>query len=93
MPKHKDALAFWNHHKYTLPRLAKLAATYLVVQATSVAAERVFSTSGDILSAERSCLSLDAMIFLKKNASAGLLAKKSCKSRDASYQVHLFLIS
>ena len=72
MPKHKDALAFWNHHKYTLPHLAKLAATYLVAQATSVAAERVFSTSGDILSAERSCLnmdSLDAMIFLKKNAS------------------------
>ena len=70
-PKHNNALAFWNYHKHTLPNLEKLATKYLVAQATSVAAERVFSTSGDILSAERACLdanSLDAMIFLKKNA-------------------------
>ena len=54
-----------------LPNLSKLSKNYLVEQATSVAAERVFSTSGDILLSERSCLeadSLDCMIFLKKNA-------------------------
>ena len=68
-PKHNNALAFWNYHKHTLPNLEKLATKYLVAQATSFTAERVFSTSGDILSAERACLdanSLDAMIFLKK---------------------------
>ena len=51
---------------------AKLASRYLVAQSTSVVSERVFSTSEDILSAERSCLDLDvvdSMIFLKKNAS------------------------
>lgn len=71
MPKHSDALLFYKSFRYRLPHLSQLAAKYLIVQATSVASERVFSTSGDILSAERSCIeenSLDAMIFLKKNA-------------------------
>ena len=47
------------------------SSSVLPEQSTSVASERVFSTSGVILSAERSCLdedALDAMIFLKKNA-------------------------
>ena len=68
MPKHKNAPVFWSYNKHTLPHLTKLASKYLVAQATSIAAERVFSTSGDIMSAERSCMnvdSLDAMIFLK----------------------------
>ena len=71
-PKSTTPLKFWNSDKFKLPKLAKPAGKYLVAQATSVAAERVFSTSGDILSAERSCLnadSVDTMIFLKKNAS------------------------
>lgn len=71
MPKHTSPLLFWNVKKVTLPNLAKLAGKYLVAQATLVASERVFSTSGDILSAKRSCMdpdSLDCMIFLKKNA-------------------------
>ena len=69
MPKHKNAPVFWSYNKHTLPHLTELASKYLVAQATSIAAERVFSTSGDIMSAERSCLnvdSLDALIFLKK---------------------------
>ena len=68
MPKHKSPLFFF---KVKLPNLSKLSKKYLVAQATSVAAERVFSTSVDILSSKRSCLeadSLDCMIFLKKNA-------------------------
>ena len=55
------------------PNLSVLATKYLVIQATSVASERVFSTSGDIESAERSCIdpdSLDAMVFLKKNSNS-----------------------
>lgn len=70
-PKAKNPLQFWHTHKYRLPHLACLASKYLVAQATSVAAERVFSTSGDILSAERACMdadALDCMIFLKKNS-------------------------
>ena len=68
MPKSKAPLEFWKKNVYTLPNLSKMAMKYLVVKATSVAAERVFSSSGDILSVERSCLdidSLDAIIFLK----------------------------
>ena len=71
MPKHKSPLLFFKENQVKLPNLSKLSKKYLVAQATSVTAERVFSTSGDILSSERSCLeadSLDCMIFLKKTA-------------------------
>ena len=62
---------FWSNHKHKLPYLYILSNKYLCIQATSVASERVFPTSGDILSAERSMLYanlVDMMIFLKKNA-------------------------
>ena len=55
------------------PNLFVFATKYLVIKAISVASERVFSTSGDIVSAERSCIdpdSLDAMVFLKKNSNS-----------------------
>ena len=67
MPKSKAPLEFRKKSVYTLPHLSQMAMKYLVAQAKSVAAERVFSTSGDILSSERSCLDIDflyAMIFL-----------------------------
>lgn len=65
-----DPLAFWKQQSEKLPLLAKIAQYYLVVQATSVASERVFSTAGDIINAERSCLdseNANILIFLKKN--------------------------
>ncbi len=40
------------------------------IPVTSVPSERVFSTAGDILSAQRACLKakhVDMIIFLKKN--------------------------
>jgi hypothetical protein len=43
---------------------------YLCIPATSVASERIFSTAGDLVTAQRSCLSgdqVDRLIFLKKN--------------------------
>ena len=43
---------------------------YLTVPATSVSSERVFSTAGDIVTAQRANLKpkqIDELIFLKKN--------------------------
>ena len=51
------------------PALAEYAKKVLGVPATSVASERVFSTSGDIVTAQRSSLStdqVDMLVFLKK---------------------------
>ena len=65
-----DPLKWWRKNEVVYPHLAKLAKRYLSVQATSVASERVFSTAGDLVSAERSCLSpenVNKLIFLKKN--------------------------
>ena len=48
----------------------RLAKIYLGIPATSVPSERVFSTAGDIISAQRSALlpqHVDKLIFLKKN--------------------------
>ena len=70
LPMGQDPLLWWQQHELELPGLTKLALKYAVVQATSVPAERVFSTAGDIVTAQRSCLhkdAVDALIFLKKN--------------------------
>ena len=70
LPLNQDPLLWWKQHQQELPGLTKLAVKYLVVQATSVPSERVFSTAGDIVTAQRSCLhkdAVDALIFLKKN--------------------------
>ena len=50
----KSPLEWWKMKKSTYPNLARLAKVRLAVQATSVAAERVFSTAGDIVSDRRS---------------------------------------
>lgn len=65
-----DPLQWWKHRTGTYPILSKLACAYLVIPATSVASERVFSTAGDIVSAQRGTLgseNVDLLIFLKKN--------------------------
>ncbi|XP_078695029.1 E3 SUMO-protein ligase ZBED1-like [Branchiostoma floridae x Branchiostoma belcheri] len=76
MPKIKstdDAGDFWRRKSEELPGLpllANLAREYLTIQATSVASERIFSTAGDVVSAERACLdpeNVNMAIFLKKN--------------------------
>ncbi len=61
-------LIFENRSKY--PLLSPLAKAYLSIPATSVPSERVFSTAGDIVTAQRSQLLpeiVDMLIFLKKN--------------------------
>lgn len=65
-----DPLMWWKSNSPTLPRLARLAKQVLCVPATSVPSERVFSTAGDIITAQRSQLAsstVDTLIFLKKN--------------------------
>ncbi|XP_077384385.1 E3 SUMO-protein ligase ZBED1-like [Festucalex cinctus] len=65
-----NPLKWWKDHEHQYPNLSKLSKHYLAVQATSVASERVFSTAGDIVTAQRAALSpenVDILIFLKKN--------------------------
>ncbi|XP_069105739.1 E3 SUMO-protein ligase ZBED1-like [Argopecten irradians] len=70
MPLDADPLLWWKQQELNFPLLSTLARRYLCIPATSVASERVFSTAGDLVSAQRSLLSsdqIDRLIFLKKN--------------------------
>lgn len=66
----ENPLLWWKANELFFPRLFKLAVKYCCVQATSVASERVFSTTGDIVTATRACLkaeNVNSLVFLKKN--------------------------
>ena len=71
IPLTNNPLLWWKEcgeHKY--PSLAIAAKKFLSIPATSVPSERVFSTAGDIVTAQRSALKsthVDKLIFLKKN--------------------------
>ena len=53
-----NPLEWWQSSgKPNFPHLNKMATKYLVIQATSVPCERVFSSAGNILTQKRSCLS------------------------------------
>ncbi|XP_041862941.1 E3 SUMO-protein ligase ZBED1-like [Melanotaenia boesemani] len=65
-----NPLTWWKAHAGEYPLLACLARRYLCVPGTSVSSERVFSTAGDIVTAQRSCLTpqhVDQLLFLQKN--------------------------
>lgn len=70
----KHATWFWSFivvesSPKTYPLLAHLAQKFLSIPATSVASERVFSTAGDLVTAQRSwlsCQQVDRLIFFKK---------------------------
>ena len=69
-PLNSNPLLWWKAKELRYPILSKLAKGYLCVPATSVASERVFSSAGHLVSAQRSCLRsghVDKLIFLKKN--------------------------
>jgi len=75
----EDPLIWWRSNETVFPLLAKLAKRYLCIPGTSVVSERVFSTAGDIITAQRSMLTqehVDQLLFLQKNlhipASGGL---------------------
>ncbi|KAM3610503.1 uncharacterized protein V6R79_004829 [Siganus canaliculatus] len=66
----QNPLTWWQVHAGEFPLLAVLAKRYLCIPGTSVPSERVFSTAGDIVSAQRSCLTpqhVDQLLFLQKN--------------------------
>lgn len=70
LPLTEDPLLWWKSQEHAYPLLAKLAQMHLCIPGTSVAAERVFSTAGDIISVQRSVLTpehADQLLFLKKN--------------------------
>lgn len=70
IPLESDPLEWWREQQSNYPLLSSLAKYYLCVPASSVASKRVFSTAGDLVTAQRSCLSgeqVDKLIFLKKN--------------------------
>lgn len=63
-------LQWWERHESRFPTLARLAKCFLCVPATSVLAERIFSTAGLIVNQQRSCLkpeNVDMLIFLNRN--------------------------
>lgn len=65
-------LKWWRDNRSQYPLLSQLAKAYLSIPATPVPSERVFSTAGDIVTAQRSQLlpeNVDILIFLKKNMS------------------------
>lgn len=69
LPLNGNVLHWWKE-QLDLPLLSSLAKHYLCIPATSVPSERVFSTAGDIVTAQRSVLRadhVDQLIFLKKN--------------------------
>ena len=66
----ENPLSWWRSHETAFPLLSRQAKRYLCIPGTSVAAERVFSTAGDIVTAQRSSLTpahVDQLLFLQKN--------------------------
>ncbi len=66
----ENPLSWWKMHESSLPILSTFAKYYLCIPASSLASERVFSTSGLICSPLRSRLSndsIDTLVFLSKN--------------------------
>ncbi|XP_053170155.1 zinc finger BED domain-containing protein 4-like [Scomber japonicus] len=65
-----DPLTWWKLHHLTYPKLSKLARRYLCIPATSSPSERLFSTSGNVVTCQRACLKptkVNMLVFLAKN--------------------------
>uniref|UniRef100_A0A673J6Y6 BED-type domain-containing protein n=1 Tax=Sinocyclocheilus rhinocerous TaxID=307959 RepID=A0A673J6Y6_9TELE len=66
----EDPLSWWGENAAIFPLLSRLAKLYMCIPGTSVSAERVFSTAGDIVTAQRSTITperVDQLLFLHKN--------------------------
>ena len=64
-----DPLQWWKKYSSLMPKLSKVAKKYLIIPATSVPAERVFSKAGELVSARRARLkksNVDMLLFLNK---------------------------
>lgn len=65
-----DPLLWWKTNEHLFPNLRHLAVKYLCVPATSSPSERVFSTSGNIVTCHRASLkpeAVDRLVFLAQN--------------------------
>jgi len=70
IPMYENPLKWWKSSEPQFRCIAMYARKILSIPATSVPSERVFSTAGDIVTAQRSALKsshVDKLIFLKKN--------------------------
>ena len=69
-PKGTDILAFWKVNELNYPILSAMAKDYLTVQASSVPAERAFSSGTDLVTPDRCSLggkTIEMTQFLKFN--------------------------
>ncbi|XP_067310888.1 E3 SUMO-protein ligase ZBED1-like [Pseudorasbora parva] len=51
-----DPLTWWRLHQVNFPHLSKLARKYLCIPATSSPSERLFSTAGNVVTCQHTCL-------------------------------------
>lgn len=68
VPLSKDPLIWWRDHAGKYPLLALQEKQYLSLPWTRVHSEQVFSTAGDIVTAQRSCMTpqyADQLLFLQ----------------------------
>ncbi|XP_049425573.1 E3 SUMO-protein ligase ZBED1-like [Epinephelus fuscoguttatus] len=66
----EDPLHWWSVHQVLYPMITNVAKWYLCIPGSSVSAERVFSTAGDIVTAQCSTLKsehTDQLLFLHMN--------------------------
>ena len=66
----KTPVDWWKQNQDRYPLLSQLAMRYLAIPATSVPCERVFSSTGYIVSERRSCLlpeNVSKLVFLAEN--------------------------
>jgi len=86
LPRNEDPLLWWKEHASSYPLLSCLAKKLLCIPASSAPSERIFSTAGLTVKANRSRLHADLvadMIFLNKNTNT-ILRMKSTTNQDST---------
>lgn len=70
IPLDSSPFSWWKEKSSNYKMLERVAKNSLIIQATSVASERLFSAAGQLLSDRRATLSADSvdnLLFLNKN--------------------------
>ena len=62
----ENPLTFWKNNQKSLPMLTKLALKYLSIPCSSSESERIYSTSGDIITKKRNKLKFINVNIIKK---------------------------
>ena len=69
-PIEEASLQWWKRNAFRYPLLSNIARRYLIIPATSVPSERVFSTAGHIANQKQACLlpeNVTMLVFLAEN--------------------------